>query len=124
VRPGPGGGGSRRAGVTRHRRADYRTKPHFDCRSVRARFGRLGSLDLTFTPSPGKVHRCGTIVQAQGIFTGDFEFTGEHRYIHFAVHRLPALGPSTRSSRKCIARCEDSKASSRAFAGNAVAAWK
>jgi hypothetical protein len=27
-------------------------------------------------------------VQSQGIFTGDFEFTGEHRYIHFDVHRI------------------------------------
>jgi hypothetical protein len=75
--------------VVRHgASADYRTKPHFEGRSVRARFGRLGSLDLTFTPSPGKVQRCGTIVQSQGIFTGDFRFTGEHRYIHFDVHRI------------------------------------
>jgi len=75
--------------VVRHgASADYRTKPHFEGSSVRARFGRLGSLDLTFTPSPGKVRRCGTIVQSQGIFTGDFEFTGEHRYIHFDIHRI------------------------------------
>jgi len=75
--------------VVRHgASADYRTEPHFEGRSVRARFGRLGSLDFDFTPSPGKVRRCGTIVQAQGIFTGDFEFTGEHRYIHFDIHRI------------------------------------
>jgi len=68
--------------------ADYSTKPHFEGRSVKARFGRMGSLDLTFTPSPGKVHRCGSIVQAEGIFTGDFEFTGEHRYIDLDIHRI------------------------------------
>jgi hypothetical protein len=48
----------------------------------------MGSLDLTFTPSPGKVHECGSIVQAEGIFTGDFEFTGEHNYIHLDIHRI------------------------------------
>jgi hypothetical protein len=68
--------------------ADYVTKPHFEGRSVKARFGRMGSLDLTFTPSPGKVDKCGSIVQAEGIFTGDFEFTGEHRYINLDVHRI------------------------------------
>jgi hypothetical protein len=68
--------------------ADYVTKPRFEGRSVKARFGRLGSLDLTFTPSPGKVHRCGSIVQAQGVFTGDLEFTGEHHYIHLDIHRV------------------------------------
>jgi len=68
--------------------ATYATKPHFEGRTVRARFGRLGSLDLTFTPTPGKVKRCDTIVDAQGVFTGRLEFTGEHHYIHFDIDRV------------------------------------
>jgi hypothetical protein len=68
--------------------ADYVTEPHFEGRRIRARFGRMGSLDMTFTPSPGKVHRCGSIVDAEGVFTGVLEFTGEHRYIHLDLHRI------------------------------------
>lgn len=68
--------------------ADYLTKPHFEGRTVRARFGRFGSLDLTFTPTPGKVRRCESIVQAQGVFRGRFEFIGENRYIHFDIRRV------------------------------------
>jgi hypothetical protein len=73
--------------VRRGTSATYATKPHFEGRRVRARFGRFGSLDLTFTPTPGKVHRCGTIVQAQGIYSGKLEFTGEHHYIHLDLSR-------------------------------------
>lgn len=68
--------------------ATYVTKPHFEGNRVRASFGRLGSLDLSFTPTPGKVHRCGSIVDAQGTFTGRLEFTGENRYIHFDIRRV------------------------------------
>jgi hypothetical protein len=74
--------------IRRGMTATYATTPHFEGDRVRARFGRLGALDLTFTPTPGKAHKCGTIVTAQGVFAGRLEFTGEHHYIHLDVHRV------------------------------------
>jgi hypothetical protein len=74
--------------VRRGTSATYATKPHFEGNRVRARFGRLGSLDLTFTPTPGKVRRCGTIVEAKGVYAGRLEFTGERHYIHLDVSRV------------------------------------
>jgi hypothetical protein len=68
--------------------ATYLTHARPKGHAVKARFGRLGSVDLTFVPSPGRTHRCDSIVRSEGVFKGDFEFTGEHHYIHFAIGRI------------------------------------
>jgi hypothetical protein len=52
--------------------------------SIEAEFGGLGLLELSFRGTPRV--RCHRPTMTKGVYTGNFEFTGEHDYIHFHIH--------------------------------------
>jgi hypothetical protein len=52
--------------------------------TVKAKFGKFGELDYTFTPAVGKNPECkGADGTTEGTFTGNFDFTGENHYVSF-----------------------------------------
>lgn len=60
--------------------AYYETPAELTEDAVKARFGRFGELDYTFTPAP-HVGPCSEVVT--GTFEGTFDFTGENEYVEF-----------------------------------------
>jgi hypothetical protein len=70
--------------------------------TVAARFGRLGALDLRFTPKPGEgLLGCGgSEGWQQGSFRGTIAFGGEHHYAHVDAHRARGWF-QTRPGRGC-----------------------
>lgn len=64
--------------------AYYETAAQISEDSVKARFGRFGELDYTFTPGPGGRPKCeGGDGTSEGTFRGTFDFTGENGYVKF-----------------------------------------
>jgi len=58
--------------------AYYETAAQITEDSVKARFGRFGELDYTFTPRPGNGASCkGGDGTSEGTFRGSFDFTGD-----------------------------------------------
>jgi hypothetical protein len=86
--------GSRRMRLTLDRHGEvayYYVRARVDADSVQARFGRLGSLDLSFAPKPGEgAPGCSSGEEGwqRGVFKGAFAFRGEHDYAHVDVHRV------------------------------------
>jgi hypothetical protein len=64
--------------------AIYNTAADFTDDTVKARFGQLGELDYTFTPST-RVGQCSEF--ADGTFVGTLTFTGENEYVAFQADR-------------------------------------
>jgi hypothetical protein len=60
--------------------AYYETPGEVTEDAVKARFGRFGELDYTFTPAP-HAGPCSEV--AAGTFEGTFDFTGENEYVEF-----------------------------------------
>ena len=72
--------------------AYYETDAELTDDTVKARFGGLGELDYTFTPT----ERAGPCSEfADGTFEGTFTFTGENEYVKFEADRARGslLGP-------------------------------
>jgi len=64
--------------------AVYETKAEYTGDTVKARFGRLGELEYTFTPD----RRAGPCAEfAVGTFEGNFAFTGENEFVKFEADR-------------------------------------
>lgn len=78
----------------------YETAAQITEDSVKARFGRFGELDYTFTPRADKRPKCkGADGRIEGTFRGTFDFTGEDHYVsidadhaHGSFELFPAAG--------------------------------
>lgn len=71
-------------GLDRHGEvAVYETDAEITADTVKARFGQLGELDYTFTPT----QQVGCTGFAEGTFGGTFDFTGENEYVKFEAPR-------------------------------------
>jgi hypothetical protein len=84
----------------RHREVAYYEVPaELTDDTVKARFGQLGEVDYTFTPTL-RAGPCSGF--AEGTFEGTFDFTGENEYVSFEVPRARGtfLGSPTKGCKE------------------------
>jgi hypothetical protein len=69
--------------------AYYEVKPQITAETVKARFGRLGELDLRFrrATTPRSTECKGARGEGEGTFEGTIAFTGENGYVHIDADR-------------------------------------
>jgi hypothetical protein len=82
-----GSGGVRLSLDRRGEVAYYYTWARVGAGTVRARLGRLGSLDLRFAPADGELGCGGPAGWQRGTFKGSIDFRGEQDYADIDVHR-------------------------------------
>jgi hypothetical protein len=85
--------------------AYYRTAARVGERTVKARFGHLGAIDLRFTPDRGEgaVGCGGERGWQHGTFRGAIVFRGEHQYAHVDAARAHGWF-QTRPANRCARR--------------------